>query len=245
MLNVFVLINERPIPNRKNKVNSFKSAVTNIVDSVYFDILTTAVIFGNLGILMIPTQSQSNKVSSSLASLDFIFSVYFIFECSLKIYIYGKFYFFKSWNILDLLVANETFVSLYFKITNQSYSLDTSILRVVRIGRILKLLKRAQTLNKIFSILLKCIPAFLLVFFFYFLTTIVYVVLGMNFFFSIKYNGIYDSSWNFDNFFNGLSLLFRILIGTGWKEFADAFGRQASDSFNCQENEFNDDDFFC
>lgn len=246
ILNLFVFVNQVQIPNYSFRRNPVKMLFVSIVDSVYFDILITTAILGNLAVMMLPYETQTETVVSMLKSISYIFSYFFVLECVLKIFVYGKLYFKQSWNILDFLVVCETIISMVLEQGGISYGFDSAILRVIRVGRILKLLKKARALNKTFTIFLNCIAGFFFAFVIYFLTIIIYAVVGMSLFSSIKFNGIYNETWNFDNFFNSFGVLFRISNGTGWKEFMRALAIDRASGFECYySDELSSIDFEC
>ena len=111
-----------------------------------------------------------------LATLNFTFNIIFAVEAVLKIIAMKSQYFRDAWNIFDFVIVVLTQIFLVLEVTNilSGVGSSTTILRALRIGRILRLIKRAVQLQIIFYTIIDSIAALgslgllLLIFFFMF-----------------------------------------------------------------------------
>merc|ERR1719410_1023038 len=100
-------------------------------------------------------------VVSIIEIVNYVFMVIFTLEAVLKIIAMGKNYFKESWNIFDFTVVVMT--ALILGITwlgvGGNLGVTSTILRSLRIGRIFRLVKKAEKLQIIFQALLDAIPS--------------------------------------------------------------------------------------
>ena len=78
--------------------------------------------------------------------LNYVFMVIFSLEALIKIIALKKAYFRDTWNIFDFTIVFLTLAILIFKVANFNIQFAgvPTILRVLRIGRILRLIKQAE-----------------------------------------------------------------------------------------------------
>ena len=91
-----------------------------------------------------------------------------------------------------------------------------TIFKILRVGRVLKLLRSIKSLRKILNLFFNSIPGVFNVLILYFITVFVYGIIGMNLFYNLKYQSIIDENWNFKNFINSVLTLIRATSGGGW-----------------------------
>ena len=84
--------------------------------------------------------------------VNYVFMATFTLEAVIKIIAMKKYYFRDSWNIFDFVVVVGTAVVLLISQLDLGIDLgvQSTILRSLRIGRIFKIVKRAQKLQIIF-----------------------------------------------------------------------------------------------
>jgi len=72
--------------------------------------------------------------------------VIFTAEAIIKLIALKSLYFRDSWNIFDFTIVSITFIMLFLRILNITipFGNGATILRALRIGRILRLIKRAR-----------------------------------------------------------------------------------------------------
>ena len=120
-----------------------------------------------------------------LEILNFVFNVVFTFEAIVKIIALKKDYFKEPWNIFDFTIVALTYFFFALKYSAgmiSGWSSAATILRCLRVGRILRLIKRATQLQIIFYTLLDSLTSLsslglLLLLFFY-----MFAVIGMQVF---------------------------------------------------------------
>jgi len=95
-------------------------------------------------------EGMSSRFEFVISRLNLLFSLFFIFECILKLIALGwKVYFHESWNKFDFTVVLASFLDLYLEIAGENimsvFKSGPSIvrtLRVLRISRLLRLVKQ-------------------------------------------------------------------------------------------------------
>ena len=107
---------------------------------------------------------------------------------------YRKSYFLNGWNNFDFFVVLGGIVGLVFKseITQQ-----LSVFRILRVGRVLRLLKKAKRLYIIFNSFIHTIPAFVNVGSLIMVLIYIFAVLGNRIFADVKHSGSLTQHKNF------------------------------------------------
>ena len=95
-------------------------------------------------------------VTKIFQTLNITFNVIFTIEAALKIFALRARYFFDAWNLYDLIIVVATNLVLVFKSLNFDAGLDASatIMRALRIGRIVRLVNKANKIKIIVYTLL-------------------------------------------------------------------------------------------
>ena len=91
--------------------------------------------------------------------------------------------------------------------------------RVFRIGRVLRLIQKAETLRVLFLTFVYSLPSLWNIGLLLFVIFFIYAVIGMNIFGQVEPNvipnGINDMA-NFQNWYMSMGLLYRIATGDAW-----------------------------
>jgi len=153
------------------------------------------------------------------------FSWIFLLELSLKmVALFPKRYFSERWNVFDFIIVVASIPDL----AGVDFA-GTTVLRVIRLGRALRLFKQAKGLRTVFNTLLSSFESAFNVVFLIFMLMFVYAVLGMNLF------GDYETTYpsgrveNFRNFGASLMVLLRVITRDNWK-------RIMFDTMKCEYN---------
>jgi hypothetical protein len=207
-----------PIPRKQEKLDKVTKALLNILESIYFDVFITVCIISNMITLTINIPGMDAKTTGLISNMGTVFSWIFITECVLKIYVFRFSYFSIGWNILDFIVALETIFNLLTKSIEalQHTGFDSSLLRTLRVARVLRILKKAESLNRIFNLFLNSIPGVMNIAILYFLLLYIYSSIGTSLFGLIKFQTYIGEKWNFQGIGNSLLLLIRITSGESW-----------------------------
>lgn len=234
-----------PPPHKKIKMDKLSKILMSILDSIYFDVVITCCIIANMVLLMMNWPGMDTRTVGFINYMNEIFNYIFIFEAVLKIYVYRFFYFLNGWNVIDFLIVFNSFFTLILKSTTNFFSnfFDTSILRAIRVARILRILKKAKTLNKIFNLFIDTIKPIINVGILYLVLLFVYAIIGMNIFSHIKHQKIISEKWNFENFTNSIFLLIRINSGDSWNLIMHECLKERQLNFFCKySHEMNEED---
>lgn len=88
---------------------------------------------------------EPHELSQANEFLNYIFSAIFTLEAIIKLVAQKKMYFKDSWNIFDFTIVIFTLAILLLKALsiNVQFGSGATILRALRIGRILRLIKQA------------------------------------------------------------------------------------------------------
>jgi hypothetical protein len=171
---------------------------------------------------------------NTLQIIDIFFIGLFTVEAKMKIYAYGWFpYWSEVWNKFDFIIVVLSLIGLI-----AWPIMGLNFVRVFRIGRILRLINKAQSLRTMFFTLWYAFPAFWNIGLLLSVVFFMYAVFGMEFFGNIAWNGNIDRNANFTNFWVALTLLWRLATGDQW---ADAY-TGCSQHLNCPIRE-NDENF--
>ena len=174
--------------------------------------------------------------------LNYFFMTIFTLEAIIKLIAFKKYYFHDSWNIFDFTIVAFTLVMLFLQLVDIKvpFGNGPTILRALRIGRILRLIKRAKQLKIIFYTLFESAPslcslgALLLILFFMF------AIIGRQLFGLVMINGPMDElneHVNFRDFVTSFLLLLRCATGESWHLIMFDYARTYSPTYQCREDE--------
>jgi len=123
------------------------------------------------------------KITDVVEVINLIFAIIFTLEAALKIFALRKHYFEEGWNNFDFIIVIGSWIAYFLSdALGIQIGSQTTIIRSFRIGRILRLMRKAKQLKAIFNTLIVTFPSLanvgaLLLLFIY-----IYSVLGMNLF---------------------------------------------------------------
>ena len=100
-------------------------------------------------------------MDNALEIINYVFLGIFICEAIIKLTALGLDYFQNSWNNFDFVIVVLTIFSVILEKSGivGTIGSSTSVIRAFRIGRLLRLIKRAKSLMLIFETLIKALPA--------------------------------------------------------------------------------------
>ena len=112
--------------------------------------------------------------------INFVFAGIFTVEAIIKLIAYGKYYFDSGWNVFDFVIVIGTIGGIMVgQLSSVSIGPQTTIIRSFRIGRIFRIIKKAQNLKRIFTTFIVTIPSLANVGGLLFLLLYLYAVLGV------------------------------------------------------------------
>ena len=155
----------------------------------------------------------------------------FTIEAIIKLIALRSSYFRETWNIFDFIVVVATFIILIIGFFNVgSFAIQATILRSLRIGRLLRIFKSAQHLQVIFKTLTEAAPSMGSLGMLLLLLMFIYAIIGMKLFgfANITAQSTVHYHNNFKNFFNSFILLMRSSTGEAWDSIMFDMARQKS-----------------
>ena len=203
---------------------SLQFKVYRLVRSRPFDSLIMALIMGNTLLLMIGFNDQPAAYGKWLDELNNIFNYLFTAELVLKLIALKMKYFKDGWNIFDLVIVLGSWADFTIGRTMDTSKLpiDTSILRLFRAARLVKLLNRSKTIKVLLYTFIQSFKALPYVGALIFLLFFIFCIVGMQIFPHISLDQA-DEPWseinrhnNFRAFFPAFQVLFRCATGENW-----------------------------
>ena len=235
-LKIFKQLFKVEIPKKRIKDDKITKILINILDSIYFDVVITLCIIAYSIMLMMNFPDNDEETSNYINNMTDILSYVFMVEAALKIYVYRLSYFRSGWNILDFIVVLESIISLLLQsvVDFIKDTFDSSIFLALRVGRILRLLRKAESLHKVFNLFINSIPGVINVLILYFLLLYIYSIVGMSMFYNLKYQSIINSKWNYGDFISSLLMLVRVTSGEGWNTIMHESTQERDGFFFCK-----------
>jgi hypothetical protein len=177
--------------------------------------ITCAIILN--AILMCTTHAdQPSWWTDTLFYSNLSFAVLFAVEAVLKIIaLLPAAYVVDPWNRFDLLMVPVAFISLFLG------GPGTNAIRVLRVGRVLRLVKRAKGLKRLFDSLLYALPQLVNISMLLLLTLFVFGVVGVSFFAEVAMDQEgypLNEYFNFSDAFQAMMLLFQIATTESWPD---------------------------
>ena len=171
-----------------------------------------------------------------------LFLAVFALEAVLKILAFGRAYFKDEWNLFDIIILLITIGSTTLDaLSVVSIGKSASVIRSLRVGRLLRLIRKAKSLRVIFSTLITTLPSMANIGALLLLIVFVYAVLGMNLFGYLRPQTNINYNANFNTFGISFMTLLRCSTGEGWNDLMSDSARQMAPGFICYEiNEYTD-----
>ncbi|XP_022913809.1 sodium channel protein 60E isoform X3 [Onthophagus taurus] len=207
----------------------FQQALYGIVKDPLFELTITVCIVLNTMFLAMEHHGMSESVLRALDIGNKVFTSIFTFECCLKLMALSKEFFECGWNIFDLIIVSASLLDLIFELVD-----GLSVLRGLRLLRVLKLAQSWITMKVLLSIIISTIGALGNLTFVLVIVIYIFAVIGMQLF-SKDYSPdkFYPDDvprWNFTDFFHSFMMIFRILCGEWIEPLWDCMRAEAHES---------------
>ncbi|GLG93036.1 Sodium channel protein 60e [Gryllus bimaculatus] len=181
----------------------FQSGLYKVVRDPLFDLLITLCIVLNTMFLAMEHHGMSESVRQALDIGN---------KCFLKLLALSKEFFACGWNIFDLIIVSASLLDLSFELVD-----GLSVLRGLRLLRVLKLAQSWTTMKVLLSIIISTIGALGNLTFVLVIVIYIFAVIGMQLFSKdYTWEKFYPDPvprWNFNDFFHSFMMIFRILCG--------------------------------
>ncbi|KAK5648632.1 hypothetical protein RI129_003524 [Pyrocoelia pectoralis] len=179
----------------------FQQGLYQIVRDPLFELFITVCIVLNTMFLALEHHGMSASVHRALDIGNKVFTSIFTLECTMKLMALSKDFFKNGWNIFDLIIVSASVLDLIFELVD-----GLSVLRGLRLLRVLKLAQSWITMKVLLSIIISTIGALGNLTFVLVIVIYIFAVIGMQLFSK-------DYTWNFTDFFHSFMMIFRILCG--------------------------------
>jgi voltage-gated sodium channel len=124
-----------------------------IVESRGFDVVIVVVIGANAVVLGLETYAHLGSAGPLLRGLEWFFRAVFVAEIAIRVLAHGRRpqdFFRHGWNVFDFTVIAAVFIP--------GLHGDSTVLRVIRIARVLRLVRFSPGLRTIVAALLRSLP---------------------------------------------------------------------------------------
>ncbi|XP_015592583.1 sodium channel protein 60E [Cephus cinctus] len=190
----------------------FQNCLYKVVRDPLFELTITLCIVLNTGFLAMEHHGMSENIRQALNIGNKVFTSIFTFECFLKLLALSKDFFNNGWNNFDLIIVSASLIDLTFELVD-----GLSVIRGLRLLRVLKLAQSWTTMKVLLSIIISTIGALGNLTFVLVIVIYIFAVIGMQLF-SKDYtlDKFYPDPvprWNFNDFFHSFMMIFRILCG--------------------------------
>ncbi|XP_015225954.1 PREDICTED: sodium channel protein type 2 subunit alpha-like [Cyprinodon variegatus] len=212
---------QKPIPRPENK---FQGYIFDFVTQQAFDIIIMVLIWLNMVTMMVETEDQSKEWKETLNIINIVFIVIFSGECLLKMIALRHYFFINGWNVFDFVVVILSIVGICLAGVIEKYFVSPTLFRVIRlarIGRVLRLIKSAKGIRTLLFALMMSLPALFNIGLLLFLVMFIYAIFGMSNFAHVKREKGIDDLFNFETFGNSMICLFQITTSAGWDALLD------------------------
>jgi len=199
--------------------------VWRLVNSNQFDIFIMATIIANIVQMAVSYQGQPMWYTQILEGINYIFTVIFLVEATLKIIAYGWSYFGTGWNKFDFFVVCSSLLDI---VMDQMDAEDmqtlavgpqlAKILRVLRVTRVLRLAGKNEGLQALMQTITMSVGSLANVFLLLVLVLFIFSILAVFFFQGLNSGEVIDEYKNFNNFGESFLLLFAISTGEDWNK---------------------------
>ncbi|KAM9343613.1 LOW QUALITY PROTEIN: sodium channel, voltage-gated, type I-like, alpha [Pholidichthys leucotaenia] len=207
---------QKPIPRPANKLQGY---IFDFTMKQSFDIVIMVLISLNMVAMMVETADQTKEKGTVLWHINLVFVIVFTGECLLKMISLRHYFFINGWNIFDLIVVILSIMGMFLAEIIEKYFVSPTLFRVIRlarIGRVLRLIKSAKGIRTLLFALMMSLPALFNIGLLLFLVMFIYAIFGMSNFAYVKKERGIDDLFNFETFGSSMICLFQITTSGGW-----------------------------
>ena len=208
-----MMLNFRPQLRRVAGNHAIQQALGRVVMNPLFDVVSGGVVLANIIVIATNHNDQSAGWDSMQLVMNYVFTVLFVVEATMKITAFERRYFYEGWNQFDFFIVAVGVLDLAVTGVIPFNVGLLRVLRVFRIMRILALVRRAKDVRILLETLWYSIPSLANIGAFMFLLLFIFAVLGVQLFSLIPQDGVgLTPHMNFENF--GTAFLFLIQLTT-------------------------------
>ncbi|XP_024919317.1 sodium channel, voltage-gated, type I-like, alpha isoform X2 [Cynoglossus semilaevis] len=226
---------QKPIPRPSNRIQGF---IFDFTTKQSFDIIIMVLISLNMVAMMVETDEESHEKENILYYINVVFIGIFTGECLLKMISLRHYFFTNGWNIFDFIVVILSIIGIILSDVIEKYFVSPTLFRVIRlarIGRVLRLIKSAKGIRTLLFALMMSLPALFNIGLLLFLVMFIYAIFGMSNFAYVKREAGIDDLFNFETFGNSMICLFQITTSAGWDGLLSPILNRPDDDCNAKK----------
>lgn len=197
--------------------NCLKDSCYSVAMNSYFDRFILFCICFNTACLAFTWHGEPPNLQGILDNFNLAFNIIYTLEAAIKLIAFDKDYFKDNWNNFDFVIVIAAWFGF---ISQQIEGLDigqvTNLIRIFRISRIAKIIKKNKSLRILFYTFIGAIPQLSNVGSLLILFLVLYTVLGVQFFATVKLQDELNVHANFQSFTSAFLTLFRMATGESW-----------------------------
>jgi len=160
---------------------------------------------------------QPYSFTATIEAINYVFALIFTVEAAIKLIALRWRYFDENWNRFDFIIVIFTDAGLLLKWTiGLNVSSLATILRILRVGRVFRLLNSAKELQKLFNALLLTVPSLGNISSLLMLMYFIFSVLGVQLFATVKFGENMNEQAHFHDFWTAMLVLMRSSTGEFW-----------------------------
>lgn len=202
----------------------FRKIAHYIVNHKFFELFIFIIVVASIVTMSIFHENASKNFLSTLNFLDQIFILIFLLEVILKLLTLGlRSYFYNKWNQFDFIITSfsvlDIGISSLFSQELLVFQIGPKILRsirILRVGRLLRLIKNFDGILKILQTLMFSLPMTFNILALLLLVFFMYTIIGCSLFSDIPHDKYINDYVNFKNFLFGIMTLFKLCTGDEW-----------------------------
>ncbi|CAM9274822.1 unnamed protein product, partial [Heterosigma akashiwo] len=196
-----------------------------------FDSAIMVCICANSVVMSMQYYGQGVAYGMALEYINYFFALVFTVEAVIKLFALRKAYFKEGWNCFDFSIVLATNLGLLFYwVFGSSIGSIASIIRTFRIGRVTRLVSRAETLNQLFQTLFSTLVGLSNVAALLFLVLFIHSVTAMQLFSTVALHDDLTEHMNFQTFGKSLLTLIAFSTGENWNGFMWSVATDFDDS---------------
>ncbi|KAF0700741.1 Aste57867_8796 [Aphanomyces stellatus] len=214
---VLTMSPQQIFPRPKNKIRAYAFRLATFQ---YFEHFITLVILVNTACMAVQVFGQSQATMDALTTMNTVFSVIFTIEAVVKITTYGLVYFEENWNRFDFVIVTFTLVSFILQAFDIKVGSAGTVIRVFRVGRAMRLIKKAKIMKNLFDTLIVSLPAVGNVVSLLMLLYYIFAAVAVQLFAKVGFdNQMLDINQNFQTFATAFQTLIGFSTGENWDNF--------------------------
>ena len=190
----------------KSNLSRIRQIFYKIRNNRYFELFVVAIIVLSALNIGLSTYNIDPSILKSLIVFDYLITIFFLVEITIRIYSYEKsiLFFQKKWNIFDFVIVTLSLIPLEL--------MEAVIIgRLLRVFRLLRVVSFIPQFRILIESLAQAVPRVGYVLLFIFIETYIFAAIG-----SILFSGVDPYHW--ENIGVSLLTLFKVATIDGWIE---------------------------